>query len=124
MKALKIFTAIFFVFVAAVVLSWSPWFNSEPQHPDIPAIRLTASQQNMWLDPTSPVSLSLYFEKEVTDVQEFANRVLEQKGVTKLYAVGKNKKVFNVLFDPGYKSHAQLLAAVYPAIDDPVLYVK
>jgi hypothetical protein len=69
-------------------------------------------------------SIILYFEKDVTDVQEFANRVLEQKGVTKLYAVGKNKKVFNILFDPYYTNQEQLLAGLYPAIDDPTLFVK
>lgn len=123
MKAIKIF-AVISVLAVGVFFGWNQWFNNELQHPDIPALRLTASQQNVYPQPASMVSIILYFENEVTDVQEFANRVLEQKGVTKLYAVGKNKKVFNILFDPGYTSQGQLLAGLYPAIDDPMLFVK
>ncbi len=123
MKAIKIL-AVISVLAVGAFFGWNHWFNGELQHPDIPALRLTASQQNVYPQPASMVSIILYFENEVTDVQEFANRVLEQKGVTKLYAVGKNKKVFNILFDPGYTSQAHLLAGLYPAIDDPMLFVK
>lgn len=123
MKAIKIL-AVISVLAVGAFFGWNHWFNGELQHPDIPALRLTASQQNVYPQPASMVSIILYFENEVTDVQEFANRVLEQKGVTKLYAVGKNKKVFNILFDPYYTSQGQLLAGLYPAIDDPMLFVK
>lgn len=123
MKALKIFAGISVLAVSAF-FGWNHWFNGESQHPDIPALRLTASQQNVYPQPASMVSIILYFENEVTDVQEFANRVLGQKGVTKLYAVGKNKKVFSILFDPYYTSQGQLLAELYPVIDDPMLFIK
>ena len=123
MKAIKIL-AIISVLVVGAFFGWNHWFNGELQYPDIPALRLTASQQNVYPQPASMVSIILYFENEVTDVQEFSNRVLEQKGVAKLYAVGKNKKVFNILFDPSYTSQGQLLAGLYPVIDDPMLFIK
>ena len=123
MKAIKIL-AVISVLAVGAFFGWNHWFNDELKHPDIPALRLTASQQNVYPQPASMVSIILYFENEVTDVQEFANRVLDQKGVTKLYAVGKNKKVFNILFDPGYTSQGQILAGLYPVIDDPMLFIK
>lgn len=123
MKVIKFF-AVISVLAVCTFFGWSHWFNNELQHPDIPALRLSASQQKVYPALASMVSIILYFENEVTDVQEFANRVLEQKGVTKIYAVGENKKVFKILFDYGLTSHAQLLAAVYPAIDDPKLFIR
>lgn len=123
MKVLKLL-AVISVLTVGVFLGWNYWLGGELQRPDVPALRLTASQQNVYPEPTSMVSLALHFETEVVNVQEFANRILEQKGVTKLYAVGKSHKAFNILFDPGYTSQAELLTAVYPLIDDPMFFRK
>jgi hypothetical protein len=123
MKIIKIFVVISMLAIGAF-FCWSDWFNNELKHPDIPALRLNASQQNVYPQPASMASIILYFENDVTNTQEFANRVLRQKGVTKLFQSGKNTKVFEVRFDPGYTDQGQLLAELYPAIDDPRLFTK
>jgi hypothetical protein len=122
MKAVKILVVISVLAVGGF-FSWNHWFNDELQHPDIPALRLSASQQNVYPQPASVVSVILYFENEVTDSQEFANRIFKLKGVTSIYA-DKKRKVFNILFDPDYTSQGQLLAGLYPVIDDPMLFIK
>lgn len=125
MKANKIRVIVPMLAVIIVAcFAWTHWFNDELQHPDVPALRLTVSQQNVWIQPASMVSMLLFFENEVTGKQEFANRILEERGVTQLYEVGKRSKVFHILFDPGFVSEGELLTAIYPKIDDPRLFAK
>lgn len=122
MKAIKIF-AVISVLAVVTFFSLNHWLNEDQQHSDMPALRLTSAQQNVYPIPENMVSLILSFDNVVINTQEFGDRVLSQKGVTQL-TVGKNKKVFRILFDPGYTSHAQLLSDLYSQIDDPTLFTK
>lgn len=82
------FSLFFLVLLIGATIAWDHWFSNEPQRPDVPALRLTAAQQNVYPQPASMVAIVLTFENEVTNVQEFANRILSQHGVVKLYALG------------------------------------
>ena len=128
MKAVEIFVAASFL----VMISFFGFrYFSETENQkvnsfipkDVPPLHLVKANQNIYPQPVNMVSLVIYFENEVTDVQEFANRVYLSEGIVEFRA-GKGGKIFQILFDPGYTSHADLITAVYSRIDDPSLFVK
>lgn len=92
-------------------------------YPDVPPLRLEKVNQNVYPVPVNMVTLMLVFEKKVTDVQTFTNRMYERKGVSGVYSDSKGEHTsFKILFDPGFTDHATLFAEIYEQVDDPALF--